>query len=72
MCSACPPCCADDDDALCFDCEDKEVAHASFLRAHRLSRPENIQVDGMQDFAAAVRHNFQSDESVQAFRDRLA
>ena len=51
----CLPCAADDEDALCFDCEDKEVAHASFLKAHRHSRPENVQVDGMQDFAAAVR-----------------
>jgi hypothetical protein len=41
-------------DELCFDCEDVEVAHSAFLTAHRHSRPENVQVEGMQDFAAAV------------------
>ena len=59
--------CADDDDAICFDCEDKEVAHASFLRAHRHSRPESIQVDGLQDFAAAVRQYVPQDLPSQAW-----
>ena len=34
--------------------EERSVAHLAFLNAHRSAQPEDLRIEGMQDFAAAV------------------
>ena len=34
--------------------EDRSVAHLAFLKANKMSQPEELRIAGMQDFAAAV------------------